>query len=711
MNSRCVRITTALVVVLLFAFSGFAQQESNLKWKAASLDGTSGLFKTWDAENLRRGEINFTFGYDMFHRSPGKLTVGRAPIGAAFGLFDRFELFGSWDIQRRITADDIGTYRGYNEPFPATTPDGVISFTQVAPFMDVPSANGFSDVHLGIKFNILSEHRGNNLSMALTGFGTIPGQRDIEGLNKGLSSGAYAGGFAWLLSKTVSDTVRFHFNMGTNLVASPSDIEDIPWQLATLQNEFIYRGGAEMAVHRAMRIIAELDGRKYYGGSSDGLNPKSPIDFILGLRFFPSEWASFGAGYQLTLHQTNANGIKEKSGFVVQGTLGTRKNDPPTVTCAAAKTSILQGDTTTVRASAVDPDGDALTYSWNTSGGKIDAVGDTATFNATGLAPGKYTVTNTVADRKKHEASCSAEITVLKRNIAPTVTVEPNSFALTQGESANLRCIASDGNNDPLTYAWSVDGQSLAAAGSQITFGSEGRKSGTYNVKCSVSDGEASASASSAGTVRDRIIPNKAPVIECQTTTMDVASGGSIELRAKASDPDGDKLKYSWSSTGGAVSGSGETATFNATNVKAGSYTATVTVDDGRGLKASCSMTINVSERLSVTKDKCGYFAPAKDRVDNCAKAILDDLAVRMKNDPKLRATVIGYTDGSKLEAGKKGMGEKRAKAVAAYLEKQGVEISRMTITDGGANNPVGDNKTAAGRTLNRRVEIELSVR
>ena len=711
MNSRCVRITTALVVVLLFAYSGFAQQENNLRWKAASLDGTSGLFKTWDAENLRQGEVNFTAGYDMFHRSPGKLKIGRLPVGAAFGLFDRFEVFGTWDVYRRITADDIATNRGYSAPMPAMTPDGVISFTQAAPFIDVPSANGIGDVHLGIKFNILSERRGDDLSMALSGFGTIPGHRDIDGLNKGLSSGAYAGGFAWLLSKTVGDTARFHFNMGTNLVASPSGIEDIPWQLATLQNEFIIRGGAEMAIHRAIRVIAEIDGRKYYGGSSYGLNPKSPVDVILGMRFFPTEWASLGGGYQITLHQTDANGIMEKSGFVVQGTVGTRKNDPPTVTCAVAKASILQGDTTTVRASAVDPDGDVLTYSWNASGGKIDGNGDTATFNATGLAPGKYTVTSTVADRKKHEASCTAEITVLKRNIAPTVTVEPSSFTITQGESANLRCIASDGNNDPLTYAWSVDGQNLAAAGPQVTFGSEGRKPGAYNVQCTVSDGEASASASSAGTVRERIIPNKPPSIECQTTTMDVASGGSVELRAKASDPDGDTLTYSWSSTGGAINGSGATATFNAADVKAGSYTATVTVDDGRGLKASCSMTINVSERLSITKDKCGFFAPAKDRVDNCAKAILDDLAVRMKNDPKLRANVIGYTDGSKLETGKKGLGEMRAKAVAAYLEKQGVEISRMTITDGGANNPVGDNKNAAGRTLNRRVEIELSVR
>ena len=133
----------------------------------------------------------------------------------------------------------------------------------------------------------------------------------------------------------------------------------------------------------------------------------------------------------------------------------------------------------------------SLTYSWNASGGKIDGTGDTATFNATGLAPGKYTVTSTVADTKKHEASCSAEITVLKRNVAPTVSVEPSSFSITQGESANLRCIATDGNNDPLTYAWTVDGQRLAAEGPQVTFGSEGRKPGTYSVQCTVSDGEA----------------------------------------------------------------------------------------------------------------------------------------------------------------------------------------------------------------------------
>jgi outer membrane protein OmpA-like peptidoglycan-associated protein len=710
MNSRCVRVIAAMVVLLLFSLSGFAQQEPKKKYKAATFDGTEGLFKTWDADTLRQGETNWTFGYDQFNRDPGQLKIGRAPAGVAIGIFDRFEFFESMDVQRHITAKNIDIYRRLpGQPVTvATTPAGIQYFTQAAPFIDVPKATGRSDVHLGLKFNILSEQRGEPVSIGLAGFGTLPGQRGSTGLSRGLSSGAYQGGFAFLLSKTAAQYVRFHLNLGSNFY-SGVEISDVE-----LQNEFIYRGGIEFPAYKPYRFIAELNGTNYFGDDMTGLNPKHPVDLILGMRVYPAVWLSLGAGYQASFNHVNDNPQTgalgaSTNGFVVQGTLGTRRNDAPTASCAAAKTTILQADTTTIRANAVDPDGDTLTYSWNATGGKVSGTDDTATFDATDTAPGKYTVTATVRD-KTHEASCSSDITVLKRNYPPTATVEPSTFDITQPESVDLRCIAKDANNDPLTYAWSVDGQNLAAAGPQITFGSEGRKPGNYKVTCTVSDGEATATASSTGTVRERVIPNQPPAIECLTTTMDVASGTSIELRARASDPDGDKLSYTWSGPEGAVSGTGEVATFNAAGIKAGSYTVTVTVDDGRGGKASCSMTVNVSERLSVTKEKCGYFAPGGTRVDNCAKAILDDLAVRMKNDPKLRANVIGYTDGSSYERSRKTLGERRAKAVAAYLQKQGVEESRMTITNGGANDPVGDNKKASGRKLNRRVEIELSV-
>jgi outer membrane protein OmpA-like peptidoglycan-associated protein len=214
--------------------------------------------------------------------------------------------------------------------------------------------------------------------------------------------------------------------------------------------------------------------------------------------------------------------------------------------------------------------------------------------------------------------------------------------------------------------------------------------------------------------VKEFIKPNQPPRVDCLTTTVDVASGQTVELRASGSDPDNDNLTYTWTATSGSVSGSAGTATYNASGVTAGYYTVTVTADDGRGGKASCSMTVRVSERVLLTREgkrPCGYFASGGRILDNCAKAALDNLAVRMNNDPRLQAKIIGYTDGSKYETSQKTLGERRAKAVSAYLETKSVDASRLTIINEGANNPAGDNKTVAGRQLNRRVEVELTSR
>jgi len=436
------------------------------------------------------------------------------------------------------------------------------------------------------------------------------------------------------------------------------------------------------------------------------------MDVVIGLRAFPATWISLGAGYQASLIHVKDGEVDGAlgagyNGFVLQTAFGKRRNDPPTVSCACANPRILQEDTTNVRANAVDPEGDTLTYTWSTTGGKINGSGDTVTYDTADAAPGVYDISVVVSDGK-NETDCNTQITVLKKNYPPTVAVEPTSASIVQGESQVLNAKASDRNKDPLTYTWTVDGQKLAATGPQITFGSEGRNPGNYNVKVEVSDGEATAESTAVITVKEK--PNKLPTIDCLTAAIEVRSGETVTLNARASDPEGGALKYSWSSPVGKVDGTGATVTFDAAGVKAGSYTVTVTVEDPRGGKASCTMAVNVSERLSVTKEKCGYFAYQGTRVDNCAKAILDDLSVRMKNEPQLRANIIGYVDG-KYEVSIASLGERRAKAVAAYLEKKGVESSRLTITNGGAADPVGDNETSAGRKLNRRAVIELSVR
>ncbi|MDR0310860.1 MAG: PKD domain-containing protein [Acidobacteriota bacterium] len=635
------------------------------------------------------------------------------------GIVDRFEVFGSVDINRRISANNIFPYYDqgsqlYNgAPRLARTPAGAAYFTNEAPFIDVPRSNGFSDIHVGARMNLLSERRGNPFSLAVAGTGIIPGQKDVDALRRGLTRGTYDAGAFVLLSKTAADLFRFHVNAGMNFIGETEDPS------VTLRNEFVWRYGFEFPVHSSVHFIAEMTGAAQFGdgtaapvGERGDLSPYRPLDIIGGIRYYPSRWASIGGGYQASIHHSvgESEEVERRRGyhgFVVQGTIGTRRSmESLTVSCSASRTSILQDEVATIRASATNPQGGRLTYKWSSSGGTIKGNSDQADFSAS--APGTYTVTATVSNGRE-TATCSSQITVNRRPVAPTVSVEPATFSLLPGESANLRCVASDPNNSTLTYAWTVNGEKLAASGPQVSFGSEGRNPGSYDVTCTVSNGDLSASATSKGTIRER--PNQVPTISCQTTTVSVASGASVELRATASDPDGDKLTFTWSSPAGAVGGNSSTATFNASGVRAGSYTVTVGVDDGRGGKASCNMTVNVSERRTIAQDNCGYFtANGGTRVDNCAKAILDDIALQMRNNSSLRANVFGYTDNSRSETSRKGLGEARAKAMAAYLQERGIDASRIQVTDGGVGT-FGDNATAAGRTLNRRVEIEIAPR
>jgi len=420
-----------------------------------------------------------------------------------------------------------------------------------------------------------------------------------------------------------------------------------------------------------------------------------------------------GVGYQASLNHVDyylvpgvmpARAIygAETHGLVAQLAFGRRRNYPPTITCSVAQPTIKQDDKTTVRCSANDPDGDPLTWKWANTGGKIDGSGDTVTFDATGIAPGKYSVTATVSDGK-HEASAGADIQVIKKNLAPTLTCSPGSTSIMVGESATVRTTASDPNNDNLTYSWTINGEKVAA-GQELAFGTAGRNPGTYNITVTISDGEFTASCSSTITVTSK--PNRPPTIECVTCSVDLATGRTAQLQVRGSDPDNDPLTYTWTTSGGSVSGTGENATFNAAGLHAGIFTVSIAVDDGKGGRATTNITVNVTERILLSG-----FAAGKFRVDNAMKAALDEIAVRMSNEPRLRANIIGYTDDSRQEKRVKALGQNRAQAVADYLKGKGIDPSRITMNDGAASNPVADNKTEEGRKQNRRVEIELVIR
>lgn len=103
------------------------------------------------------------------------------------------------------------------------------------------------------------------------------------------------------------------------------------------------------------------------------------------------------------------------------------------------------------------------------------------------------------------------------------------------------------------------------------------------------------------------------------------------------------------------------------------------------------------------------HFDYNSSRVTNIGKAILDEIALKLKQDPALRAQVIGYSDGRGSDAGNQKMSERRAAAVKAYLvDRHGIDASRIDTEGRGAAEPVASNDTAEGRSKNRRAVIRL---
>ena len=86
--------------------------------------------------------------------------------------------------------------------------------------------------------------------------------------------------------------------------------------------------------------------------------------------------------------------------------------------------------------------------------------------------------------------------------------------------------------------------------------------------------------------------------------------------------------------------------------------------------------------------------------------AILDNAAATLKEWGEVKVEVAGHTDSTNSDAYNLRLSQRRAEAVRAYLIKQGVAADRLTAKGYGESSPVADNKTAAGRYKNRRVEL-----
>jgi hypothetical protein len=300
-------------------------------------------------------------------------------------------------------------------------------------------------------------------------------------------------------------------------------------------------------------------------------------------------------------------------------------------------------------------------------------------------------------------------------NVAPpTAACTANPPSVKQGEPLTVSATGSGFNpKHTLTYAWTTQGGKLATPNaSSSTIDTTGVTPGSYVANATITDpkGPKNANVANCGanyTIAE--LPKNPPQVSCQAAPLTVKAGEPSTITASATSPDNAEITgYTYSASAGTVTGTGTTATFDSTGLPSGPVTITVTATDSRGLTGTCTSTVTVE--APPPPPQCSARTPIQFiqrphqryipwRVDNEAKAILDDDASALKNDPNAKLVIVGYADGEPpvyVGRGKNrqqmDLAAQRAVNAKAYLvQQQGIDPSRIEVRKGTGKDHVAE--------------------
>ena len=184
--------------------------------------------------------------------------------------------------------------------------------------------------------------------------------------------------------------------------------------------------------------------------------------------------------------------------------------------------------------------------------------------------------------------------------------------------------------------------------------------------------------------------PPTPPTILCSASPQSIFSGASTTITSHATSAHNGSLVYSYSASAGSITGNNETAVLTAVGSNPGAITVTCSVSDDLGLTASASTTVNITTAAPAAapqrKDLCSISFERDRRrpvrVDNEAKACLDDIALTMQRDSAGRLVIVGsYAPGETQKAG-----SERASNEKQYLTgEKGIDPQRIELRVGRA--------------------------
>jgi hypothetical protein len=289
--------------------------------------------------------------------------------------------------------------------------------------------------------------------------------------------------------------------------------------------------------------------------------------------------------------------------------------------------------------------------------------------------------------------------------------------------------------NPKLSVVYSWTGPGVTGRGVTAAVDTSALAPGTYTATATVKQGKAgkeglkpgdTAQCSNTFTVK----AFEPPTISCSALPSTIKPGELANIKATGLSPQSRPLKYSFTTSAGSVNGMGAEATFNSNGAPTGAVGILCSVSDDKGQMATANTTVTIVAPYIPpaphTQALCSVsFAKDKKRptrVDNEAKACLDDVTLSLQKSPDAKAVVVGESTADekaqqaraeRLEARKihpqpvPDPAAARAVNTKEYLVlEKGIDASRVTVATSAADGQkVEDYLVPAGASFSADVQ------
>jgi hypothetical protein len=271
--------------------------------------------------------------------------------------------------------------------------------------------------------------------------------------------------------------------------------------------------------------------------------------------------------------------------------------------------------------------------------------------------------------------------------------------------------------NKTPTYAWAVTGGKIVGKANTATIDTTHLAGGTYEIRGRVRQGP---KPNETAVCRSSFIVRQypAPTLTCSVDNERVIAGQVLTIHSEAKVDSPYKLSYSYKTTKGTLTANGDTATVQTSGADVGIVQVTCIVTDEAGQAASALAVAAVEPPLPPPAPKTqrlcslNFMRDQKrpTRVDNEAKACLDDIALTMQHFSSAKLVIVGESAACE-QKGEIAAVQRAVNAADYLIHQQGIDPARIEYRLGQAGlMQVDDYLLPPGANFNQDVPGTLLV-